>query len=218
MQKQSVIAGGVFGLIAGIIAIYFIGGDERKATDAAPPAPNQGSMGGAAATAMGVTRDLATGSLTALVIKKDRLELPQANFFDDKGAKVALSAWRGRVVLLNLWATWCAPCKKEMPSLAKLQTELGSADFEVVAISLDRKGPEASAQFLIDNNAKALKVYVDPSAALLDTFQAIGLPATILIDRQGREIGRLLGPAEWASPEALALIKAAVAEAKKAGS
>ena len=218
MQKQSVIIGGAFGLIAGAIAIYWIGGDERKAAETAPPVATHDTMGGGATTAMGVTRDLATGSLTAFVVKKDRLDVPQAAFIDEKGEKVSITAWRGRVVLLNLWATWCAPCKKEMPSLAKLQSELGSPDFEVVAVSLDRKGPEASAQFLADNNAKALKLYVDPSAATLDTFQAIGLPATILIDRQGREIGRLLGPAEWASPEAVALIKAALAEGKKVGS
>ena len=89
---------------------------------------------------------------------------------------------------------------------------MGSADFEVVAISIDGKGVEASAAFLADTGATALKLYMEPSSEILNQLQALGLPATLLIDRQGREIGRLLGPADWASPEARALIKAALAE------
>jgi thiol-disulfide isomerase/thioredoxin len=215
MQKQSVIAGGVLGLVAFVAGIYLIGGDERKAGEDAPPPPaNHDTMGGGAASEMGVSRDLATGTLTAFVIKKQRAEVPAIAFADAGGKAVSLADWKGRVVLVNLWATWCAPCKKEMPDLAKLQTELGSPEFEVVAVSIDRKGAEASGAFLAENNAAALKLYTDPTAAILDSFQAIGLPATILIDREGREIGRLLGPADWASPEAKALIRAAIAEGK----
>ncbi len=99
-----------------------------------------------------------------------------------------------------------------MPALARLQSEMGSKDFEVVALSVDRKGLEASSSFLIETGATALNVYNDKSAEAVDTLDAIGLPATLLIDRQGREIGRLLGPAEWDSPEAVTLIKAAIAE------
>ena len=115
-------------------------------------------------------------------------------------------------MLVNLWATWCVPCRKEMPSLAALQSEMGSKDFEVVAISVDRKGLAASSAFLKEVGATALKLYADPSTDSLDKLQAVGLPASILIDREGREIGRLLGPAEWNSPEAKALIKAALEE------
>jgi hypothetical protein len=99
-----------------------------------------------------------------------------------------------------------------MPDLAKLQKQLGSDDFEVVAISVDRKGAEASAAFLKETGADGLRLYVEPTTAILNDIQALGLPATVLIDRQGREIGRLLGPADWASPEAIALVKAALAE------
>ncbi len=99
-----------------------------------------------------------------------------------------------------------------MPALAELQQKLGSKDFEVVAISVDRKGAEASGAFLKETGATALKLYVDTTTESLDRFQAIGLPATLLIDRKGNEIGRLLGPAEWSSPEAVALIRAALAE------
>jgi thiol-disulfide isomerase/thioredoxin len=123
---------------------------------------------------------------------------------------VKLSDWKGRVVLINLWATWCAPCRKEMPDLAKLQQELGSDQFEVVAISVDRKGAEASSAFLKETGSDTLKLYVEPTTKIVSELQSAGLPATILVDRQGREIGRLLGPAHWAAPEAFALVKAAL--------
>jgi thiol-disulfide isomerase/thioredoxin len=100
-----------------------------------------------------------------------------------------------------------------MPDLAELQKELGSKDFEVVAISVDRKGAEASSAFLKETGADNLKLYLEPTTAIVNDLQAIGLPATVLIDKHGNEIGRLLGPADWASPEAVALIKAALAEA-----
>ena len=116
------------------------------------------------------------------------------------------------MALVNLWATWCAPCRKEMPDLAKLQAALGSDQFEVVAISVDRKGAEASSAFLKETGADNLKLYVEPTTAIVNDVQSAGLPASILVDRQGREIGRLLGPADWASPEAQDLVRAALAE------
>jgi thiol-disulfide isomerase/thioredoxin len=116
------------------------------------------------------------------------------------------------VVLLNLWATWCAPCRKEMPTLNDVQKQLGSKDFEVVALSVDRKGLEASTAFLKETGADSLGLYIDETTTSLNMLQALGLPVTLLIDRKGREIGRLLGPAEWNSAEAIALMKAALAE------
>ncbi len=135
------------------------------------------------------------------------------SFADGSGATLDLSHWKGKVVLLNLWATWCAPCRKEMPELAQLQKELGSADFEVVALSEDLKGADASAAFLKDAKADALALYVDPKATALEAVQSVGLPTTLLIDRNGKEIGRLLGPAPWDSDESKAIIKSAL-EAK----
>ena len=129
------------------------------------------------------------------------------SFADGTGTTVDLSHWKGKVVLLNLWATWCAPCRKEMPELAKLQQEMGSADFEVVALSEDLKGAEASAAFLKDAKAEALALYVDPKATALEAVQSVGLPTTLLIDRNGKEVGRLLGPAQWSSDESKAIIK-----------
>ncbi len=157
---------------------------------------------------------MAKGALAAFIVKPDRQPVAVIGFQDGSGKDMRLSQWRGRVILVNLWATWCAPCRKEMPALAELQKQLGSADFEVVAISIERKGVEASAAFIEETGEQALKLYVEPSGKILDELEALGLPATVLIDRKGNEIGRLLGPAEWASPEALTLIRAAIAEGK----
>lgn len=196
-----------FAVIAGITGIYLFQADGRKAVTAEAEAIDV-----SAPAATGVTRELATGALAAFLIRQERKPIAELNFQDADGKPLKIGDWKGRVVLINLWATWCAPCRKEMPDLAELQKELGGQDFEVVAISVDRKGVEASAAFLKDTGADNLKLYIEPTTAIVNDLQAIGLPATILLDRQGNEIGRLLGPADWASPEAVALIKAALAE------
>ena len=159
-----------------------------------------------------VTRALSTGELAAFVIHDTRKPVSDISFLDGSGKERSIADWRGKVVLINLWATWCAPCRKEMPELAELQRIMGGDDFEVVAISVDRKGAEASAKFLIEANATSLKLYIDRSAEILNPLRAVGLPATILIDRLGNEVGRILGPAEWASEDALRLIAAAIKE------
>lgn len=195
-------------LLAAITGYYWFEAGGRKAS------PEQAAVetNAAPAPAGGVTRELATGPLAAFLVRPERAPVKDLSFQDGSGKPLKLSDWKGRVVLVNLWATWCAPCRKEMPDLAKLQKELGSDQFEVLAISVDRKGAEASAAFLKETGADNLKLYVEPTTAIVNDLQAAGLPATLLIDRQGREIGRLLGPADWASPEAQALIKAAIAE------
>ena len=193
-------------VLAVITGIYVFQASGRKAGPVEPAAL-------AAIAAPGVvSRELATGALAAFLVKSERKPVADSAFQDAEGKPLKLSQWRGRVALVNLWATWCGPCRKEMPALAKLQKELGSEQFEVVAISVDKKGVEASAAFLKETGAENLKLYVEPSLTILNDLQAIGLPATVLIDRSGKEIGRLLGPADWASPEAQALIKAALAE------
>jgi len=197
---------GLFGLIAAAYAMYPIlnpGSNPEQA--ASPPTP--------AGEPPPMSRALATGPLTAFVLKPQRPAVADLAFADGAGKPLKLSDWRGKVALVNLWATWCAPCRKEMPALAGLQSKLGGPDFEVVAISIDRKGAAASGAFLDEAKATALKLYVDPSSKALGGLQAIGLPASVLLDREGREIGRLLGPADWNSPEAERLIRAAIAEA-----
>lgn len=156
---------------------------------------------------IGEPAKLNTGHMAAFVYKPDAPALPDFKFVDGTGAERTLSAWRGRVVLVNLWATWCAPCRKEMPDLDKLQAELGSDKFEVVAISVDRSGVSGAKKFLEQVGVAKLALYADPTARLAGELKILGLPATLLIDAQGREIGRLLGPAEWASDDAKALVK-----------
>ena len=151
------------------------------------------------------------GGIGTFVAKAVPAALPNASFQATDGTTVALGAWRGKVVLLNLWATWCIPCRKEMPALDRLQAALGSSEFEVVALSIDRSGVAGTRKFLDSAAVKNLKLYTDPTAKLATEFRAIGLPTTLLIDRQGREIGRVIGPAEWDSPEALALVRKALA-------
>jgi thiol-disulfide isomerase/thioredoxin len=185
----------------GAYGIYGFKGEPRKAEVVETAMP-----------AGGFSKALATGPLAGFIIHPKRKDIDIFSFANDKGEILDLSKWKGRVVLLNLWATWCAPCRKEMPDLAKLQTALGGPDFEVVALSLDRKGLAASQAFLTETGVANLAAYVEPEGKTLAAVQALGLPATILIDRNGKEAGRILGPVEWASPEAQAMVKALLAE------
>ena len=200
------IAAGVL-ILAAITGYYLYEATGRKAGPAETPAAAE-----TAASAAGLAKDLSQGTLAAFLIHPEPKPLPDLAFQDGSGKPLTLGDWKGRVVLLNLWATWCAPCRKEMPDLAKLEKELGSDQFEVVAISVDRKGAEASAAFLKETGVDNLKLYIEPSTKIVNDLKSAGLPATLLIDREGRELGRILGPADWASPEAQALIKAALAQ------
>ena len=155
------------------------------------------------------TNTLSTGQMAAFVFKKTPEAMPEFVFLDASGKQRSLKDWRGKVVLLNLWATWCIPCRKEMPGLERLQKDLGSDKFEVVAVSVDRTGIDGAKKFLDGIKVAGLGVFSDPTVRATSTLKAIGLPATLLIDREGREIGRLTGPAEWDSAEAKALITAA---------
>lgn len=151
---------------------------------------------------------LATGAMTTFVFKPQPEALPDVPFVNGDGAQMTLASFKGKVVLLNLWATWCAPCREEMPGLDKLQGELGSDKFQVVALAIDKSGIAGARKFLADIKAEKLGVYADPTGKEGTTLKVIGMPTTILIDAEGREIGRLIGPAHWDSPEAKALIEA----------
>lgn len=137
-------------------------------------------------------------------------DIPPITFVDASGAEKDFSVLKGKVTLLNLWATWCAPCRKEMPELSKLQKELGGADFQVVELSEDLKGYEPSAKYLKEVGADNLTLYADDKAKALDALAAPGLPVTLLLNREAQEIGRLIGPAPWAGDEAKVIIKAAI--------
>ena len=134
---------------------------------------------------------------------------PLTALMTETGAEITLADKRGKVLLVNFWATWCAPCVVEMPYLNELQGRYGSDDFEVVAISMDRTIGEAQ-DFYAEHGLDHLALYHDQSFRAAMVAGARGLPLTVLYDRNGVEIGRLDGEAEWASPEAFALIEAAI--------
>jgi thiol-disulfide isomerase/thioredoxin len=136
--------------------------------------------------------------------------VPQVRFTDGDGRPHALADFRGKVVLLNVWATWCLPCRKEMPTLDRLQAALGGQNFAVVALSIDRQGAEAVRRFYSEIGVRNLAVHVDASGQALSALAALGLPTTILIDAEGRELGRLMGPAEWDAPDMVAFLKSIV--------
>jgi thiol-disulfide isomerase/thioredoxin len=118
-------------------------------------------------------------------------------FEDAQGQPRSLADLRGKVVLLNVWATWCAPCIKEIPALDHLAAALNGADFAVVAVSVDRKGIDAVRKVFTERNVQKLPIYIDRSGEALRAVRAIGLPISLLIDREGREFGRAVGPAQW---------------------
>lgn len=199
--------------LAGFAAVYvtFGSGDNvarQSALKAKPPVAAAGKAK-TAKPATGKTR-LNSGEMATFVFKAKPAALGEVAFFDATGAQKSLKDWHGRYVLLNLWATWCAPCRKEMPHLDRLQAELGSKDFEVLALNVDRNGVDKAKAFLQKIGVKALKLYADPSAKAGLQLKAIGMPTTILINRQGLEIGRLIGPAEWDSADAKRLIRETV--------
>ncbi|MGQ0749139.1 MAG: TlpA family protein disulfide reductase [Betaproteobacteria bacterium] len=140
--------------------------------------------------------------------------LPDVTFTDGEGRSMRLSNFRGKTILLNVWATWCAPCRKEMPALERLQARLGGPGFQVVAVSIDRGGAVAVKSFYEELAIEELRIYVDTTIQVSSNLNAIGLPTTLLIDAQGREIGRKVGPAEWDSPEVVKMIEKYLAASK----
>jgi thiol-disulfide isomerase/thioredoxin len=138
--------------------------------------------------------------------------IPTIAFEDELGRAQSLTDLRGKVVLLNIWATWCGPCRREMPALDRLQATLGGPEFEVVALSIDRSGIEAVRKFYTDVGVRNLALRIDNSGKAARELGAVGLPATVLIDRQGHEIGRLMGPAEWDEPGIVEFLKHVVAQ------
>jgi thiol-disulfide isomerase/thioredoxin len=139
----------------------------------------------------------------------DALPHPVADlrFVDGNGRPHRLDQFHGKVVLLNVWATWCPPCREEMPTLEHLQAQLGGPDFEVLALSIDRGGIAAVASYFDEIDVHALKIYVDPTTAVANDLDLTAYPTTLLIDRRGRELARHIGPAAWDNPAVIALIK-----------
>ncbi len=198
---------GLIGLAAGAAILYVRGlpsGNGQQAADSICAA-----KGGLAEMVAGAAK----GDVAALLPAKAPEPMGELAFEDAAGKPTTLATHAGKALLVNLWATWCVPCRQEMPALDRLQQTLGSSDFEVVAINIDTARLERPKAFLNEINVKNLQYYADPSA---DVFQVlkragkvIGLPTTILIGPDGCEIGTMAGPAEWDSEDAKALINAA---------
>lgn len=157
---------------------------------------------------------LARGEVAAVKVADVALKLPELAFRDAAGQPKSLADWHGRTVLLNLWATWCIPCRKEMPALDALQDKLGAPDFEVVAINIDTRNPEKPKNWLREVGVNRLAYYSDTNAKVFQDLKAvgkaIGMPTTLLVDPNGCEIASLSGPAEWASNDGVKLVSAAL--------
>ena len=137
----------------------------------------------------------------------ERKPLPELRFIDGESHEMTFDAFAGRAVLLNIWATWCVPCREEMPALDRLQAKLGGPAFEVVPLSIDREGLPAVEAFYEGLGLQALGIYVDSTGAAGRYLRVVGIPTTLLVDRRGREIGRTVGPAEWDSDEVVQVIR-----------
>ena len=201
-----VLLGGVVGVTVGLAGIYGIGRLMGNAgTDPA--------CKGAVETARRIA-PFARGEVAAVGVAKTSKILPSLAFKDASGADKTLADWRGRTVLLNLWATWCDPCRKEMPALDGLQARLGGPDFDVVAVNIDTRDADKPKAWLKDTGIGKLGYYADNSAKVFQDLKAagkaFGMPTTLLVDPNGCELAALAGPAEWASDDAVKLVTAAL--------
>lgn len=198
-------AAGILGLIAGAALLYV-----RLAPSGNGPAADAACADSAARA--GVVAGAAKGDVAALLPAKSAETMSALAFEAADGKATSLAAFAGKMLLVNLWATWCVPCREEMPSLDKLQQTRGGTDFEVVTVNLDRGGAEKPRAFLDEIGVKALALHRDPTLKLFNEAKArglaLGLPATFLVDRKGCLIAHMNGPADWAGPDALAVIDA----------
>jgi thiol-disulfide isomerase/thioredoxin len=204
-----ILAGGIAGVAVGLAGVYginlFLG---KSAIDPAcrPTIETAQRMA-----------PFARGEVAAMAAASRPIRLPDLTFRDGSGAERRLSEWQGRTVLFNLWATWCVPCRKEMPALDELQAKLGGADFEVVAVNIDTRDTDKPRAWLKEVGIERLAYYADPAAKVFQDLKQVGkawgMPTTILVDGAGCEIGTLAGPAEWASDDAIKLVNAALGRA-----
>jgi thiol-disulfide isomerase/thioredoxin len=201
-----VLVGGLVGVIVGLAGVY--GVSTLTGNLAGDP-----SCRPAVEMARKIA-PLARGEVAAVNVAKAPLKVPDVTFTDASGKAVTLADFRGRTVLLNLWATWCVPCRREMPALDALQSELGGQDFQVVAVNIDTRDTAKPKQFLQDIGVHKLAYYADPTAKIFQDLKAIGrafgMPTTMLVDPRGCELGTIAGPAEWASQDGTKLIEAAL--------
>ncbi len=203
-KTRSYLIGGALVVVAAAVLYGIIAPAGKKA-------PGQCAASDAV---LGRVAPLEKGAVAAATSPKRAQPMTALDFLGPDAKPVTLDAFRGRVTLVNLWATWCVPCREEMPTLDRLQGLLGSKDFEVVAINVDTARLERAKDFLKDISVSKLAFYSDPKAdvfyRLRTAGKVVGLPTTFLVGRDGCEIAAMAGPADWASEDALALIRAAL--------
>jgi thiol-disulfide isomerase/thioredoxin len=201
-----IVTGIVAGLAVGFAGVYGIGALSRNASGDPACRP--------AVTLAQKLDPLTRGEVAAVNVAKAPLKVPDLKFAGADGKPLSLADWQGKTVLLNLWATWCVPCRQEMPTLDALEQKLGGPDFQVVAVNIDTRDAEKPKAFLKDVGATHLAYYADASAKSFQDLKSIGrafgMPTTLLIDPHGCEIGTIAGPADWASEDAVKLIRAAL--------
>jgi thiol-disulfide isomerase/thioredoxin len=204
--RRPLLAGAVTAVLAvGVLALYGTGG--------------AGNSTAAVCREAKVTAErlapLARGEVAAVTVPREPKPLPDLSFSGPDGTPKSLSDYKGRTVLVNLWATWCVPCRQEMPALDKLQAALGGPGFEVVAVNIDTRNLDRPRIWLKEASIEKLAYYADPEAKVFQDLKrvgkALGMPTTLLVDREGCELALLNGPAEWASEDALRLVRAALA-------
>jgi thiol-disulfide isomerase/thioredoxin len=204
-------AAAVAGMIAGAVGVYVSASGDGNVVG---PAAQVVDCAGALAAGKRVS-PLTTGEMAAFRVADGADPLLDLTFKAPDGSDASLADFAGKTVLLNLWATWCVPCRAEMPALDRLQKALGGENFSVLAVNVDVKNPERAKAFLDEIGVTGLDFYADPSMAIFNAMKkrglAFGLPTTVLVDGKGCRIGGVEGPAEWDSEEARALIRTAVA-------
>ena len=159
---------------------------------------------------VGISGSRGSANPLELSIYDQPRDLPEIRFADDAGHDLTLGDFRGRVVLLNVWATWCVPCRKEMPALDRLQARLGGKDFLVIPMSIDREGVAPVKRFYQELGLERLGIYLDPSSKGSRALAIPGVPTTLLIDQEGREVASKMGAAEWDGPEMVSLVERAM--------
>lgn len=198
----------IIGAGIGFVGVYGIGGFMRNASGDPTCRP--------AVDLAKKIAPLAHGEVAALTMATAPLRVPDLTFLDADGKQRKLSEFRGQPILLNLWATWCVPCRKEMPALDELQGKLGGDKFNVIAINIDTRDPAKPKTFLKEEKLTRLAYFTDTSAKVFQELKnvgkALGMPTSMLIDGAGCEIATIAGPAEWASDDAVKLIKAATGQ------
>lgn len=207
-MKRKLLTATAIGAVLALAVVLYQVGLETPAENALAPTAGQAPAPGANAAPIPAVQ---TPAPEVMEFPFDLLDpprpLPELRFVDGEGRPLTLADFRGKVILLNIWATWCIPCLREMPTLDRLEAKLGGPDFQVVVLSIDTAGVAVVKKFYKALKLKALGIYVDKTTRARVALGIAGIPTTVLIDRRGREIGRYAGPAEWDDTPAIEFIR-----------